>query len=163
MLYMVHYKLIRSQDGKEYKWSRESESTAHLKSEDDYITYYSNITIDTWKGRYTLNHQPKSYERGLKHSTWDFETLSFVVAFSWPGYVSDLKYVYHPLKQEWIIAPNMQIGRAIQNDLLQWILEQPPQLKQMKAIYEKDRVDVEATFTNILAEKQNETTPNLNS
>jgi hypothetical protein len=146
---MPTFQLKQSADKKEYKWSLVDPSIPN------------EIKIVTWKGTYSIDYpQPtcfydntkKCSSRGdiskytFKTSLW-CEDFHVMLPFLWhDGFCFQMEqYFWHPLKKKWVENWKHFI-KAIFEDILQWLLQQSPQEKQMRKAYLEDRVLVESTF-----------------
>lgn len=152
----MHYRLSRSVDGKQYTWVWLDEPTAtDLSTLAGMHDYRFGIHITTWKGEFhllckpTCGHEILLITRGERPCLWSIDTCDKPSECP-TCHGTTNQIVLHPITQQWVECPNIEIIYA---DIVQWILAQPPQIEQMRKVHKEDRNSVEATFTNILAEK----------
>jgi hypothetical protein len=119
-------------------------------TEEEYEAEY--LEIHTMKGVYYLRTLP-SGEQTIREeiNILDYKegmTIQGAIWF-WHNGVHTTR-CYNPVRQLWEHYGDYNSQtRAIEIDILNWILAQPPQKDQLQLIHEAERENVEKTFTEL--------------
>lgn len=146
---MVNYRLIRN--GKEYRLELDPDAKRTSMGSESYSSPGNDrLVIHTWKGIYTIHAPQQPQKLPDKGLLYDNLLISwFTIDLNSNDDSNDDFIVYHPLCCDWMVITD----EALRNDIIEYILKQPPSPDWEGA--KEDKRSIEETFTNILAEKTN--------